>query len=252
MFGLCIVFSRAQLLAVSYITMLLHECAHMAAAIFIGLKIDKIVLYPFGVNLKLKNKIVYSLADELILYMSGPLFNALTAFVMMIIFNCTRDYRAQYLYFMNIVLFVFNMLPVVPLDGGFVLKRILSGVLGARAADKVMKCISGVLLVFVLMFCIWSITVSEFNFSVIMIAVFLAGSIFTGGEKYNSDFLKELMFAANKEGKRVRHIMANENEEMRKIAQRFTDNAYTVVYLTDENGKIINTLTERQIIDRLL
>ena len=54
------------MLCVTYAVMILHELAHCLAAVCIGLKISHIDFYPFGVNLKLKNKFVYSLADEII------------------------------------------------------------------------------------------------------------------------------------------------------------------------------------------
>ena len=46
------------MLCVTYVVMILHELAHCLAAVCIGLKISHIDFYPFGVNLKLKNKLV--------------------------------------------------------------------------------------------------------------------------------------------------------------------------------------------------
>ena len=51
------------MLCVTYAVMILHELAHCLAAVCTD-KISHIDFYPFGVNLKLKNKFVYSLADE--------------------------------------------------------------------------------------------------------------------------------------------------------------------------------------------
>ncbi len=59
----------------------------MIAAMAIGLKVSDMTLYPFGVNLKLKNKMVYSLADEIILYLSGPLFNVFSELVSMTVYK---------------------------------------------------------------------------------------------------------------------------------------------------------------------
>lgn len=64
LFVFCIIFNKVDMLCVTYAVMILHELAHCLAAVCIGLKISHIDFYPFGVNLKLKNKLVYSLADE--------------------------------------------------------------------------------------------------------------------------------------------------------------------------------------------
>ena len=66
LFVFCIIFNKADMLCVTYAVMILHELAHCLAAVCIGLKISHIDFYPFGVNLKLKNKLVYSLANDII------------------------------------------------------------------------------------------------------------------------------------------------------------------------------------------
>ena len=105
--------------------MTVHELAHTAAAAAIGLRISHITFFPFGVNLKLKNKIVGSLADEIILYASGPLINAVFALLAMLLYKRFPIYKLQYIYILNTALFIVNLLPAMPLDGGIILKKIL-------------------------------------------------------------------------------------------------------------------------------
>ena len=57
LFAICYITGKLETLFISYIIMLLHELAHLLGAVVIGLKPARIVLYPFGVNLKLKNSI---------------------------------------------------------------------------------------------------------------------------------------------------------------------------------------------------
>ncbi len=251
LFIVCFFAGKLNILAVTYLTMLFHELSHTIAAFAIGLRVDKIILYPFGVNLRLKNKFVHSLFDEIILYMSGPLFNILFALAALIGYGISQYYILKYLYFMNIALFVCNMMPIFPLDGGVILKKVLSYFLGSKTAGRIMKIISFLMLCTVLIFCIYSAAVCEFNVSVIIIAAFLLGSILHGEEKYDVDFIRSLMFAKKKENKRIKHIMISKEADIREIVSRFSNNNYSIVYLTEENGKISDIITEREIIDRL-
>lgn len=251
LFIVCFFAGKLNILAVTYLTMLFHELSHTIAAIAIGLRVDKIILYPFGVNLRLKNKFVHSLFDEIILYMSGPLFNIIFALCALIGYGISQNYVLQYLYFMNIALFVCNMLPIFPLDGGVILKKILSYFLGSKTAAQIMKVISFFMLCAVLIFCIYSAAVCEFNISVIIIAAFLIGSVLHGQEKYDVDFVRALMFAKEKENKRIKHILISKESDIKDIVSRFSNSSYSIVYLTEENGKIYDIITEREVIDRL-
>lgn len=251
LFIVCFFVGKLNILAVTYLTMLFHELSHTVAAIAIGLRVDKIILHPFGVNLRLKNKFVHSLFDEIILYMSGPLFNILFALVALIGYGISRDYILQYLYFMNIALFACNMLPILPLDGGVILKKVLSYFFGSKTAQSVMRVISILMLCSVVIFCIYSAAVCEFNISIIIIAVFLLGSILHGEEKYDVDFVRALMFSNKKENKRIKHILISKEADIKDIVSRFSNNNYSIVYITEENGKISDIITEREIIDRL-
>ena len=73
LFAVCYITGKLETLFITYLIMFIHEIAHLLAAIGIGLKPARIIFFPFGVNLKLKNKLVYSLSDEIILYIAGPL-----------------------------------------------------------------------------------------------------------------------------------------------------------------------------------
>ncbi len=253
LFFVCFFFGRGQTFLITYLVMIFHELSHMFAALFIGLKIDKITFYAFGVNLKLKNKFVHSFTDELILYLAGPLFNAFFALIMLFLYGYFRIESLRYLYFMNLVLFSVNMLPVMPLDGGVLLKKIITYFSCDKKAKNIMRFLSVSICLVLLAICIYGVLVSKFNFSLVIMVIFLFGSILTGGEKYNVDFVKELMFADSENKKRkINHIIAQIDEKPQKIIEKFSNNKYNIVYLVDNCGKICNTYTQKQILDKLL
>ena len=252
LFVFCFVTRRAGILSAAYAVMTVHELAHLAAALAIGLKPSHISFHPFGVNLRLKNKIVYSLADEIILYASGPLCNIVLALGAAVVFPYFPHEELRMFYAGNILLFCVNMLPITPLDGGMILKKILSRRFGSRKAAKAVRIVSALLTFALIVLGVYVVYITKLNFSVLFFAVFLAGNIFTQSEKYNVDLIKELMYYKNKPRNRVRLIIADDDEEPLKIAERLVPDRYSVIYVTDKSGKIKEILTETQIIEKII
>lgn len=252
MFIICMFFHTINGFIIPYCVMLMHELCHTAAALCIGLKVSDITLYPFGVNLKLGNKMVYSLADEIILYFSGPLFNVIAALSAAFFYRLYHIEIIRYFYICNIMLFIMNMLPAVPLDGGIILKKILAHKFGSGTAIRIMTAISVAIAAIETSLGIYVIYKTKMNFSVLLFSALMIGNIFTQKEKYDADFLKELMFYERKNKNRIKHIIAENGESYEQIAKKFNIGDYGIVYITNSDGKILKTLTETEIIKKLV
>lgn len=233
----------------AYVSMLLHETAHLIAAKLIGLGVSHIALYPFGVNLKLKNKIVANLSDEILLYMSGPAVNLVLALTAVSLKNAFV--YAHYIYYLNTGLFFINMLPVVPLDGGCIVKAMLSGKIGTIRAGRMMKFIAGVITAILTLAGIYAVYITGYNYSVLLLAVMLIGNVFTQREKYNVEYLRELMFYKDKKMKKLKLLAMREGEDLRDTAKKFMPGRYGVVCEIDDKGKIKRFLTETEIINEI-
>lgn len=251
-FIVCYITKTLKILCVSYAVMLAHELAHTLAATCIGLKISHISFFPFGVNLKLKNKMVYSLADEVILYISGPLANVLFALAAVIIYNIYPSQSIKLFYISNIMLFVMNMLPALPLDGGIILKKILSYAAGEKTAMKVIRGISAVISLILLFVGFGVLYITKMNFSILVFAVLMAGNMFTQSEKYDVDFVKELMFYKKKVSNKIKHIIVSEKLDYRKIVKQLDKKFYHIIYLMNDEGEIQRVITETQLLNSLM
>ncbi len=242
-----------DIIAVSYSVIILHELAHLLAAIAIGLKPSHIIFFPFGVNLKLKNSLVYSITDEIILYLSGPFINIILAFVCIITRQNSRLW--ELFYYNNISLFLFNILPILPMDGGTLLKKIFARVVGNRVSEKILKITSIILIAVLIIFELFLLIKNSFNFSVLFAVIFLTGNIFTNKEKYHLDFTKELLFYIKKDKRKIKKVktyLIKENQNYRELARNFSLGSYYVVFKEDKNGEIKHILTEREIIENIL
>jgi len=127
------------------VCILLHELAHALVARHYGYATSEITLSPIG---------GYTLTDgrptpkqELLISGAGPLVNAILAgfffFVMIFTRQVSGDFRLssenfwQMLCFANVIMAVFNMMPVFPLDGGRMLRALLAMFIPIHTATKI-------------------------------------------------------------------------------------------------------------------
>lgn len=237
-------------LCYAYFSMLLHEGAHLGAAVGIGLRVSHFALYPFGVNLKLKNKLTAGISEEIILYLSGPAMNILIAAAALFF----REYipNSIFLYRANIVLFAVNMLPIMPLDGGCIAEKLLTYSLGGKRAGAIIKGVTAILTALVFALGVYVAAATGYNYSVILLGVFLVGNLFTQRKKYNTEYVRELMFYRNKPLKRVKLSAAYDYENDRDIVKRFIPKNYNIVCKIDKNGRIKELKSEREMIEGIL
>lgn len=249
-FIVCYLSGRSWFFVISYVSMFVHELAHLMAAYFIGLTPSHISLHPFGVNLRLKSTIVCNNVDNIILYLSGPCMNLLLALMFITVLRGRLLY--DYGFVVNIMLFAVNILPICPLDGGSMVKKVLMSALGEDVASRIMNCISGVISLVVLAVGVYIIHKTEYNYSCIFISVLIFANIFTSKEKYSETALKNIIYEnnlqKNKTGKPVRMYVADNEFVPAKYMKYIRPGVFTCVAVLDGSGQIRRIYTEKEII----
>lgn len=136
--------NQIQIYALIMCFTIVHELGHLLTGIILGFKPNKIELTPFGlsigfkVNLKDYNKKIKRAnaieEKRIIIAMAGPVVNLLIIFI---IDKLNIDiYEKIMIIYSNLLLVLFNTLPILPLDGGRILKGILHIYLGKNKAEK--------------------------------------------------------------------------------------------------------------------
>lgn len=125
----------------------LHELAHLFYGILIGGKPKTICLNPLGVSLEFYSYGKKKGLNRIMLFFIGPLVNILCAIVFMK-FAFFSEYRIKIIY-TNLALAVFNLIPIIPLDGGKLFLEILNVFFEAEFTNKFIMIFSKTFLVII-------------------------------------------------------------------------------------------------------
>lgn len=136
---------------------IVHELGHLISGLLLGMKPEKIEIMPYGVSISFKltpkdynKKIKYGNQLELkkiLVALAGPLTNIIIIIIVSQI-NINVFGTLMILY-SNLLLVLFNLLPIYPLDGGRIVKGIIHIFMGKRTAEKYSNYVSFVTLIIV-------------------------------------------------------------------------------------------------------
>ena len=137
--------NQIEIYAVLMIFALLHEIGHLCAGLVLGFKPKSIGINPFGFQIEFKTQIEdYNkkikqgnelCIKKLVVALAGPLIN-LFIILSCIFINEKTIIPKETIIYSNILLAVFNLLPIYPLDGGRMLKQIVHIFKGREEAYK--------------------------------------------------------------------------------------------------------------------
>jgi Zn-dependent protease/predicted transcriptional regulator len=192
-----IVFNMAFILAI-FGCVVLHELGHALMAKHFGIITKKITLLPIGGVASLE-KIPEDPKQELLVAIAGPLVNVLIAFILyvtlpikqitslnfneaLIYFNAfTLQNFLFFIFIVNVGLFVFNLIPAFPMDGGRVFRALLAMKIDRVKATHIATTIGQIIAVFFLLIGLL------YNPILIFIALFIFLAAY-GENKYVHDF----------------------------------------------------------------
>lgn len=117
-----------------------HEYGHIRAMKYFGLKTKGIYLIPFVGGLALSDDKINTRWQDIVISIMGPFFGLILSLVCLLGYWLTDIEILAGLAVFNALLNLFNLLPVLPLDGGHVLKSIAFSI---NSRVGIVACILG-------------------------------------------------------------------------------------------------------------
>jgi len=234
---------------------ILHELGHSLAARRYGIITRGITLLPIGGVASL-TKIPEEPQKELFIAIAGPLINLAIALILFFIlllggFNFSLLFSFQYLnraaflpalLIVNMMLFLFNLVPAFPMDGGRLLRAGLGFRFSRLQATRVAARIGQLFAIF---FAIWGLFNNPF---LILIAVF----VFIGAQAE----LKDVQSKSTLEGKRINDLLMrnftplNPGMPLKQVIDILLNGQEEEFIILDDN-KVVGVLTKNLIIKGL-
>ena len=232
----------------------MHEYGHALTARYYGVKTKDIIISPIGGVARLEF-LPHKPIHELVIALAGPAVNVVIAvFLALILFlggEMKLDHIAdadfllfaswqdfvKYIIVMNLALFTFNLVPAFPMDGGRVLRSLLSIWLGRLKGTNIAARVGQLLAIG---FSAVGIYFGHIVLAVIGIFIFFAASS-EARQVRISEFLQ---------GSKVKDIMRYQftplflNENFQKPIQLLIRNIEKNFLVADENNQIVGTLPE--------
>ncbi|GEK09010.1 MULTISPECIES: site-2 protease family protein [Pseudoalteromonas] len=123
--------------------LVVHEYGHVRAMRYFGIKTKGIYLIPFVGGLAVSDDKIVTRWQDVVISLMGPAFGLITSILGVVLYYATEMEIFAGVAVLSALLNLFNLLPILPLDGGHVLKSISFSM---RSWVGLLACMAGVML----------------------------------------------------------------------------------------------------------
>lgn len=246
------------LFLISCLVALQHECAHAFSAARLGYRLNKIVLMPFGAVIDGDMRGL-SLKDEIVIAVWGPLCNLFTAafFAAIWWFAPTMYAFTDTACFSSLSIALVNLLPAYPLDGGRVLRCVLTRAFCKKTADcqiaerkseKWTKNITLLLAITLLAIFILLRFRQVHNYSLLFFAGFLFFGVF--GNKDKGAIYEKMPLCyknALRRGVELRRVAVLDSCPIKDAFRFLSRGTYLVLEVYDEQERHVFDISQNQL-----
>ncbi len=242
----------------AYAVVSVHELFHLFAALLVRERVGSIIVMPFGMTLRLSARIIRHTGKEIFIALSGPFANCLMLIIAKIIstFYPSPPVSLSLFYLLNLSVMALNLLPCLPLDGGRVLRAVLTKAYGFLFAASFLRKISRIITAILMTFGVLLLMISRLNISLLMVASFLA--LYMTEEKKRNDYIlmQEMLYVKEKLRKRgqmrCRTVSALFSLPAKDVFKAFSYDCYCIIHVLDEEQRYLRTITEAELVDSIV
>ncbi|MGF7047196.1 stage IV sporulation protein FB [Paenibacillus sp. DS2015] len=237
---------------------LIHEMGHMSAAMIFGIRVRSVQLLPFGGVVTIEDGGKMTVWKEIAIALAGPLQNVIMIAIAMFFKEIGSGDSAFLSYVIqgNAVIALFNLLPILPLDGGKITQAFVSRYIAYHSTLLWSSRISIVASGFVISYSLLPLARGEgtIQLNVLMIGIFLFYSNYVDYKNLPYRFMRFLMnreplYIKNSINGNYGHpIIADPAKHLGGILRLFKRDKYHLIYVMNKRGIIKGVLPEQSII----
>lgn len=145
----------------------IHELGHIFVGLIFNMKIEKLEIMPFGFSVSFEDSVTENF-KKIFVAAAGPL---VTLALILIFFNIEIKLKQEIIY-SNILILIYNLMPIYPLDGGRIIKGIIQIKVEEERAQKMIWKLTKITMIIITFVC--SIAVYYFkNIAIFLSCIFL-------------------------------------------------------------------------------
>ena len=234
-----------------------HELGHIVAAFISGAEIYCFRILPVGVSAAIEDYSCKKI-NKIFIYSAGPSVNIIFAIVIYILYACqVIPIEFTVGVYINIWLAVFNLLPILPLDGGKIAMEVLSDYSGLFKTSKHMNIITVILSVIMIILGLVIFKNTLYNASLVIVGIYILLSNTESRKETALMNIKNLLFRRSRILKQriypIREIAVMKDVKLSEVikAMDYT-NKFHMVNVLDENLRIVKVISEQEILDAII
>ncbi len=170
-----------------------HEMGHLVCGIFMGLKPKALKIMPLGLSVEfevLPKEYNQKVAKgntlqikKLCIAIAGPIMNLIIIAITMLFGQNMEIVRYQEIIYANLLIAIFNVLPIYPLDGGRIIKACMHIAKGRKKSTQLTNYISNITMILFTMLA--SIAIYYYkNIAILFIICYLWGIVIIENRRY--------------------------------------------------------------------
>lgn len=236
---------------------LAHEIGHVIMAKKLNLHVYELELFPLGGRARISSGDEIDPEKEIKLALAGPIVNIMLLSIAMFINSLVSIswHQVATIFIQgNIALIFFNLIPILPLDGGRIYRALLVRNHGFVKATRFILLVSFILIVIIFAIASMGIYYGFASYSLLVIAAFLFISFAMEYRLYRLHFMKHYLSSFKQKEERVwrtNHLTANSNMQAKEILRNLIPGKYNIITIINSNGKVIGKITEVELMQAI-
>jgi stage IV sporulation protein FB len=237
-----------------FASVILHEFGHVLAAKKLKICVYEVELMPYGGVARMEELSKFGGAAEAAVSAAGPA----VSLVLALVFSFFRGFSSELdlVFRCNLIIFGFNLLPIIPLDGGKIVRNLLVYFMGYSQATRILASAGKAAAFLLLGYNIYMLALGGRSTAFIITGIF----IYIGALKEEKYSLYYYLFTGNDikrmlitQGKiKKRFIKAQEKTRIRLVVNRFSPVTFCYVQVVDASGETTRILNEDEIMKGFL